>query len=202
MPRKEGYQFSMNNKKRGILFVLSGPSGAGKGTLRKILFERIPDLHYSVSWTTRPPRQNEIPQKDYVFVQDQVFRELVDQGKFLEWALVHDHYYGTPRDDMEQKLLQGKDVLLEIDVQGALAVKKSYPEAVLIFIMPPSREELLDRLAKRKSESLDQISLRIQNAEEEMAHCGEYDYCVINENVDTAAADLVDLVFRLRNQKG
>jgi len=135
-------------------------------------------------------------------VQDQVFRELVDQGKFLEWALVHDHYYGTPRDDMEQKLLQGKDVLLEIDVQGALAVKKSYPEAVLIFIMPPSREELLDRLAKRKSESLDQISLRIQNAEEEMAHCGEYDYCVINENVDTAAADLVDLVFRLRNQKG
>jgi len=192
----------MNNKKRGILFVLSGPSGAGKGTLRKILFERIPDLHYSVSWTTRPPRQNEIPQKDYVFVQDQVFRELVDQGKFLEWALVHDHYYGTPRDDMEQKLLQGKDVLLEIDVQGALAVKKSYPEAVLIFIMPPSREELLDRLAKRKSESLDQISLRIQNAEEEMAHCGEYDYCVINENVDTAAADLVDLVFRLRNQKG
>ncbi len=190
----------MNSKKKGILFVLSGPSGAGKGTLRKILFEKVPDLHYSVSWTTRPPRQNETPEKDYVFVQDQIFRDLVDQGGFLEWAQVHDHYYGTPRKDVEEKLFQGRDVLLEIDVQGAIAVKKAYPEAVLIFIMPPSREELLHRLAKRRSESLDEISLRLKNAEDEMAHSGEYDHCVINDTVGKAATELVNLVLRLRKK--
>jgi guanylate kinase len=202
MTRKERYQFNMNNQRRGILFVLSGPSGAGKGTLRKILFEKIPDLHFSVSWTTRNPRQNEVPHRDYVFVEEKTFRDLMEQEGFLEWAMVHDHYYGTPRKEVEAHLAQGRDVLLEIDVQGALTVKKTYPEAVLIFVMPPSQEELLKRLAKRKSESPEEISLRLRNAEEEISHSGEYDYRLVNQEVDVAAADLVDLVHYLRTKKG
>ena len=187
---------------KGTLFALSGPSGAGKGTLRKILFEKVPDLHYSISWTTRTPRKKEVPDKDYVFVEDEVFRELVEQGGFLEWAFVHGHYYGTPKKEVERKLLEGKDMVLEIDVQGASSIKKSYPEAVLIFIMPPSREELLERLSKRESETSQEISLRIHNAEQEIAHSGEYDYCIVNKEVDKAAEELVALVSSLRKQKG
>ena len=192
----------MKNVDKGILFVLSGPSGAGKGTLRKILFEKIPELHYSVSWTTRAPRKNEIPNRDYVFVGDSLFRRLVENEGFLEWAFVHGHYYGTPREEVEKILLQGDDVLLEIDVQGALAIKKTYPEAVLVFIMPPSREDLVERLARRKSETSQEISLRLRNAEEELSHSGEYDYRIVNKDMDKAAGELVDLVASLRDKKG
>ncbi len=192
----------MKNVHKGILFVLSGPSGAGKGTLRKILFEKIPDLHYSVSWTTRAPRKNEIPNRDYVFVDDSLFRRLVEDEGFLEWAFVHGHYYGTPREEVEKILFQGDDVLLEIDVQGALAIKKAYPEAVLVFIMPPSREDLVERLARRKSETSQEISLRLRNAEEELSHSGEYDYRIVNKDMDKAAGELVDLVASLRDKKG
>lgn len=192
----------MKKTRKGILFILSGPSGAGKGTLRKILFEQIPDLHYSVSWTTRTPRENEISHKDYVFVDDLLFRELIKKEGFLEWAFVHGHYYGTPKEDVEKMLLQGEDVLLEIDVQGALTTKQTYPEAVLIFIMPPSREELMKRLARRKSETFQEISLRLRNAEEELAHSGEYNYRIVNENVGEAAAELVNLVHSLRKKRG
>ena len=161
---------------RGRLYILSGPAGVGKGTVLRRVFEKLDNIAYSVSCTTRAPRPGERDGVSYVFMDELSFRKMVDEGRFLEWANVHGHFYGTRKDIVEEILRQGKDVLLEIDVQGASQVKGKMPEAVMIFIQPPSFEELVRRLQKRGTEGPEELKLRISNAKTEMSHAEEHDH--------------------------
>lgn len=185
---------------KGNLFVISGPSGAGKGTLVARLMKQIPHSWLSVSATTRDPRPGEIPGVHYFFMDEDDFKSLVDTDGFLEWAKVHDHYYGTLRSSIEDHINQGYQVILEIDVQGALQVRKAMPNCHLIFIEPPSLEELERRLRGRATEPNDVILSRLQTAEVELSHKMEYDYQVINDDLDQATKDLVDIVTRYIKQ--
>ena len=186
---------------RGILFVLSGPSGAGKGTLRRLLFQRLPGLAYSVSCTTRQPRPGETEGVEYHFVSEEAFREMIAQGRFLEWAKVHDHFYGTRASDVGEVLERGLDVVLEIDVQGALQVKKAIPEAVTLFIDPPSVEELERRLSCRGTEAPEERRLRLMNAKAEMEQARSYDHRVVNDHLEEALEDLAHLVEFYRGKR-
>lgn len=179
---------------KGKLFVISGPSGAGKGTLRRELFKRVPNLVYSVSVTTRKPRAGERNGVDYFFISEEEFERMKRNGELLEWAQVHGNLYGTPRKFVESKLSEGKSVVLEIDVQGALQVKRSFPEAVLIFILPPSEEELFRRLKKRGTETENEMELRLKNAQWEMNRMDVYDYAVVNDDIEKASEELVKIV--------
>lgn len=185
-------------RRRGHLFIISGPSGAGKSTLRKKLLEYFPDLVYSVSYTTRLPRPGEREGWDYRFVDERKFRELVREGKFLEWAQVHGNLYGTNREDVERALEEGNDVILEIDVQGASQVKKRMPEAVLIFVMPPSETALEERLLSRGSEASEAIRVRLCNAQKEMASAAAYDYVVVNDDINKAVDKLAGIIAQYR----
>ncbi|WP_286952961.1 MULTISPECIES: guanylate kinase [Aminobacterium] len=180
--------------KRGKLFVISGPSGAGKGTVRKALFEQMPDLVYSISCTTRQPRDGERDGVDYRFLSEEEFKKLVEEKKFLEWAVVHEHLYGTLKSDVEKVLEAGVDVVLEIDVQGALQVKNAFDDSVLIFIMPPSKEELERRLRNRGTEEEDTVQLRLSNALKEMEKMHMYDYVVVNDSVLRAALEIKRII--------
>jgi guanylate kinase len=191
----------MARRNRGVLFVISGPSGAGKGTLRKVLFDRVPGLAYSVSCTTRHPREGERDGIDYWFVTEEIFDRTRDRGEFLEWAFVHDHHYGTRAEDVRRELERGRDVVLEIDVQGALSVRDACPDAVLIFIAPPSVDELSDRLRERGTETSEDLSLRLRNAMTEMEMASKYDHVILNDNVERAAEELIALVESYRNPK-
>ena len=179
----------MPNEK-GILFVISGPSGVGKGTLRKELFKRIEGLTYSVSCTTRQPRAGEQDGVDYKFINLEAFMSYVEENKFLEWAKVHGNYYGTLESDVRKLLDEGHDVVLEIDVQGALQVKNKMPEAILIFIMPPSEEELVRRLDRRGTESDRELEERIRNAKREILESKRYDFIVVNDDLESAVKEL------------
>lgn len=173
---------------RGFLLVISGPSGCGKGTICKELLRRDKDLIFSISATTRKPRVGEIHGKNYFFVDEKKFNSMVEKGEFLEYAHVHNNRYGTPKKFVMNNVEKGEIVLLEIDVQGALQVKKVYPEAVFIFILPPSMEELRKRITKRGTETKKDIDIRLKNALKELEFVDEYDYFVINDKV----ADAVD----------
>ncbi len=176
------------------LFVISGPSGAGKGTLVTKLLKRLPDLHFSISLTTRKPRSGELPGIDYHFVSEEEFLKKIESNEFLEWAKVHDHYYGTLYEPIKRNLKAGKDVILEIDVQGALQVKKKVPDSILIFISPPSVEELKTRLQGRKTETGKAMEVRIQDALRELKQAKKYDYEVINDEVDKATRELIKII--------
>ncbi|MEW6182382.1 MAG: guanylate kinase, partial [Bacillota bacterium] len=160
----------------GLLLVISGPSGVGKGTICKDLLTMDPTIQLSISMTTRPPREGEIEGRDYYFTSERLFREFIDQGQLLEWARVYDYYYGTPRKAVTDAQADGRDVLLEIDVQGGLKVKENCPDSVLIFVLPPSIEELSRRLAYRNTENEDQVLVRLRWAEEELRSYNKYDY--------------------------
>lgn len=175
------------SQKRGKLYVISGPSGAGKGTICKELLKDISN-EFSVSMTTRAPREGEIDGKDYYFVSREEFLRNVDQGNFLEYATVFDNYYGTPRDMVLKRLERGRNVLLDIDVQGGLQVKAAMPEAVLIFILPPSLAVLRSRLEGRGTETPELIEKRLSKAVNEIKLIGEYDYCIINDVREEAAS--------------
>lgn len=179
--------------KRGRLFILSGPSGVGKGTVRARLFEKIPGLVYSISCTTRSPREGEIDGVHYRFIDDAAFDSFVREGRFLEWARVHENRYGTLRADVKNQLSEGRSVVLEIDVQGALQVKRKMPESVMIFIMPPSMRELEERLSGRGTEETEMLRIRLRNAESELALSGQYDYAVVNDQVERAANELAEI---------
>jgi guanylate kinase len=158
------YSIRDRQSSRGLLFVISGPSGVGKGTLREKVFNVFPDLKYSVSVNTRPPRKGEIEGKDYYFVTVDEFKKRIKENKFVEWAIVHGDYKGTPIIFLIEELQKGKDVLLELDVQGAMQVKKKFPDGVFIFIAPPTWKDLEDRLRKRNTED-DNIKTALKKLE-------------------------------------
>ncbi|MGO3796916.1 MAG: guanylate kinase [Pauljensenia sp.] len=177
------------------LTVLAGPTAVGKGTVVAALRARHPDVAVSVSATTRAPRPGEVDGVHYHFVTDQAFDEMVRDGRMLEWALVHGaHRYGTPREPVEQKLAQGVPVLLEIDLDGARQVRRSMPDANLVFLAPPSWEELEHRLVGRGTEGPEERERRLCTARTELASEGEFDHVMINDDVDRAAAELAHLM--------
>jgi guanylate kinase len=178
----------------GTLFIITAPSGAGKTTLVSGLLARDPLVCLSVSYATRAPRAGEVDGVHYHFVNVPTFRSLRDKGEFLEWAEVHSNYYGTSKVWLEQQISSGKDILLEIDWQGAQQVRKVFPKAVGVFIMPPSLEELERRLRGRGTDSEDVIARRVLGARGEMRHVAEFDYVIINEDLPAALEDLVAVV--------
>ena len=188
-----------NNSRLGNLFVISGPSGAGKGTLLSKVIERIPDAWVSVSATTRNPRPGEEEGVHYYFLDKDHFLELVNHDGFLEWAKVHDNYYGTLKKSVLEHMKAGEQVILEIDVQGALQVRNVIPEAHLVFIEPPSLEELERRLRSRGTESDDVISSRMKTAEVELAQKMEYDIQVVNDDLEQAVNELTAVINSFAN---
>lgn len=180
--------------RRGRLYVISGPSGVGKGTVVRALSQRIADLHLSVSVTTRAPRPGELDGVDYHFVDDATFERMVEREELLEWAHVHRQRSGTPRRWVESRLADGCDVLLEIDVQGALQVRERLPEAVLIFLAPPSKDELVRRLSQRGTETAEEQAVRQADAERELAAADAFDHVVINDQLDSCVEQVARLV--------
>ena len=185
-------------KYKGHLFVISGPSGVGKGTLRDKLFQSIPDLYYSVSVTSRKPRKNEEEGKDYFFVDEDKFKKYIKEDEFAEWALVHGDYKGTLLTTIDQNLKQGKDLVLEIDVQGAIQLKNKFPEGIFIFVAPPSWEKLEDRLRGRKTEGEDELKKRLKNAHYELKQIKYYNYLIINNHFEKALEELRAIIISER----
>ncbi|MBR5537132.1 MAG: guanylate kinase [Clostridia bacterium] len=186
----------MNNK--GTLFVITGPSGAGKGTVLKEVIQSLEGLYFSVSATTRQPRVKEVDGVHYHFMTHERFEELIANDRFLEYAQYNGNYYGTPLDPVEEHLEQGHDVILEIELQGALQVKKRLPKAVLVFIAPPSFEELERRLRGRGTETEEVIQNRLAIARQECAHMDEFRFIVVNDEVDAAADRLRAIMLSCR----
>lgn len=177
-----------------LLIVISGPSGVGKDTVCRRLFEIAPQVRYSVSYTTRPARPGEVDGREYSFVSDEEFRRLVEAGEFLEFAQVHDHLYGTSRRRVEEALAGGTDILLKIDVQGARRVREKVPDGVFIFMTPPSLEALIQRLTGRNTEDRASLARRQRDALQEMGVASEYRYIVCNNEVDSTAREILEII--------
>ncbi len=185
----------MSQSREGLLLVVSGPAGVGKGTLNKTLLERHADMKLSVSATTRAPRPGEIEGIHYFFKTEEEFKAMIERDEFLEYMHVFEtNYYGTPRSFVEEQLSRGIDVILEIDVQGAMKVKKAFPHAVMIFIAPPSMAELKSRLIGRGTETVEQVEKRFATASKEVSMIPEYDYVVVNDVVEMALARMEAIV--------
>jgi guanylate kinase len=182
-----------------LLFVISAPSGAGKSTLCRAVLDRFPDLVYSVSSTTRSPRGGEQNGKDYHFITKDEFEKGIARGRWAEWAEVHDHYYGTSADFLNGELSGGRDILLDIDIQGTRKILQRYPDAVTIFIMPPSLETLKSRLQSRGTDSPEAIAVRLQNAAEEMAQKDLYRHIIINDRLTDAVGELIVVFEKYRS---
>jgi guanylate kinase len=179
---------------RGRLFVIAAPSGTGKTSLVKALMRRVPALGFSVSHTTREARPNEVPGRDYHFVDHATFRHMIDAGEFLEYASVFDNLYGTSQAAVETALAAGRDLLLEIDWQGARQVRERLPEAIDVFILPPSRAALEERLRGRGTDSAEVIARRLADSVTELSHWSEFRYVVVNDRFEEALADLERIV--------
>ena len=180
--------------RQGILVVLSGPSGTGKGTICKELLQNYRNLHYSVSATTRSPRPGEVDGENYWFVSEEKFKAMVANDELLEWAEVYGRFYGTPRKYVEDQLNRGKDVILEIDIQGAMQIKEKFPQGVFIFIVPPSINELETRIHKRGTETPDLIDLRLSCVYKELSFVYNYNYVVVNDEVPEAVRKVAAIV--------
>src|SRR5438876_8409891 len=187
-------------RRQGILFVVSAPSGAGKTSLCQELVSQLPDLRYSVSYTSRKPRPAEIADRHYHFVDEATFRDMIKEGAFLEWAEVYGNLYGTPRAPIKEWISQGIDVLLDIDTQGALQIRRHEPDAVSIYILPPSLEVLRRRLEDRKGDAPDEIARRLKKARDEVKNYRDYIYVIINEDFKFAVRQLEAIVLAERSR--
>jgi len=185
-------------KRKGVIFIVSAPSGAGKTTLVKRLMKLIPDIRLSVSCTTRRTRPGEIPGEDYHFVGERKFELMRDRGDFAEWANVHGSFYGTPWRPLERHIRNGDDILLDIDVVGCRKIKSRYSNAVSVFLLPPSWRELERRLALRKTDGREMIRKRLQNAERELHEIARYDYLIVNRKIGEAVDSLESIVLAER----
>lgn len=188
-------------KNRGVLLVLSSPSGAGKTSITRALIARESNLVLSVSVTTRKPRKGEVDGVDYHFIDEASFINMKEKNQLLEWAKVFDNYYGTPRQSVEQELQQGRDVLFDIDWQGTQQLhEKMSKDVVRIFILPPSRDELLTRLKKRAQDEMAVVERRMKDSAREMAHFQEYEYCIVNDNLENCIAQVQSILHAERQK--
>ena len=183
---------------RGTLFVVSSPSGGGKGTIIRHVLEDVGNLSYSVSYTTRAPRQGEIDGREYFFVSRETFEEMVAAGEFLEWACVHGNLYGTAKNQIIEDTAAGADIILEVDVQGAASVRRLLMDSVSIFILPPSYDVLRQRLITRGTDSPEELELRLRNAPEELKQYSAFDYVIINDEIDRAVGQLASIIYAER----
>jgi guanylate kinase len=181
-------------ERKGLLLVVSGPSGAGKTTLCQEIRAMVPGLRPSVSYTTRHPRPGEVNGREYFFVDERTFARMAEQDEFAEWAIVYGHHYGTPRKAMADMIEQGIDVLLEIDVQGAMQIKSKFPQAVNVYVLPPSIKELRRRLEGRAGDAPEEITRRLQRARDEVRSYRHYDYIVRNEDLKEAVKALEAII--------
>lgn len=186
--------------KKGLLLVVSGPSGAGKGTICKAFLEKNKNVKLSISATTRSPREGEVEGVNYFFVTKEEFKGMIDNGELLEHAQIYDNFYGTPKAAILENLEQGYDVLLEIEMQGARQIKEVYPEGVFIFILPPSLDELKSRIVGRGTETEEQINKRFGSAFEEICQIENYDYFIVNKDIDQSAKELSDMISAEKNK--
>jgi guanylate kinase len=191
-------QVSNTRTCRGTLFVVSSPSGGGKGTIIRHVLDVVPNLSYSVSFTTRAPRPGEINGREYFFVGREFFDEMVAAGEFLEWACVHGNYYGTAKRQVAEETAAGVDIVLEVDVQGAASVRQLLLDSVSIFILPPSYEVLKARLIARGTDTPEELEVRLRNAPEELRQYSAFDYVIINDEVDRAVAQLASIIYAER----
>ncbi len=189
-------------KQQGILAVVSGFSGAGKGTLMKALLEKYDNYALSISATTRNPREGEVHGREYFFLTVEEFEDLIENDQLIEHARYVSNYYGTPRSYVEEKMAEGKDVILEIEIQGALKVKEKFPETLLVFVVPPSAEELKRRLIGRGTETMEVIEQRMKRATEEAEEMESYDYILVNDDLNKAVEDLHNLIQSQHMQAG
>lgn len=188
-----------NNRSSGRLFVISGPAGVGKDTLMARVLPQFPPLVKAITTTTRPRKQGEVQGRDYFFVTVEEFQRMIDAGQLLEWAEVHGQYYGSPKQWVQEQLAQGRSVALVIDVQGGLNVKAMFPDAVLIFIRPPRGREhavLLERLASRGRDSDEEVQVRLKTAAWELAQADQYDYQIVNDDLEEATRQLKEIIRR------
>ena len=193
-----GYKIRDTKEGKGLLFVISGPSGVGKGTLREKIFNIFSDLHYSISMTTRQPREGEKEGKDYYFISKDEFKKRISKDEFVEWALVHGDYKGTLKKPLIETLRRREDILLEIDVQGAMQVKKKYFEGIFIFIAPPSWKDLESRLRNRKTEVEESLKKRLKDARNEIKYIQDYNYLIVNDNIKVAIKKLESIIIAER----
>jgi len=183
---------------RGTLFVVSSPSGGGKGTLIRHVLDVVENLSYSVSYTTRAPRPTEVDGREYFFISRETFDEMVSAGEFLEWACVHGNFYGTSKAQIIRETAAGADIILEVDVQGAASVRQLLMDSVSIFILPPSYEVLKQRLIARGTDSPPELEIRLRNAPEELKQYTSFDYVIINDEIDRAAGQLASIIYAER----
>ncbi len=179
---------------KGFLLVLSGPSGSGKGTVSQELLKNNKDIVFSTSVTTRTPRPGEVDGENYFFVDIDKFEDMAKNNELLEYAFVHTNYYGTPKEFVFNEIDKGEIVLVEIDVQGALQIKKNYKDAIFIFLIPPTIDELKERLTNRGTETEEEIKVRFENAFKELDFVGEYDYFIINDKVEQAVSNIETII--------
>jgi|SRR5665647_342865 len=179
---------------KGIIFVVSGPSGVGKGTTLKVLIDHNPNIKFSISATSREPRKGEIDGQQYFFVSEEKFQQMIKKEEFIEWVKYCGHYYGTPKNHVEEMLNNSFDVVFEIEVEGALNVKKAYPDSVIIFMLPPTFEELENRLQKRGSEREEDVQKRLERAKFELSFANRFDYAIINSYVEDSANKLESIL--------
>ncbi|MFC1643969.1 guanylate kinase [Candidatus Omnitrophota bacterium] len=189
----------MTRKKEPLIVIVSAPSGSGKTTIISRLMAKMPEVKRSISYTTRQPREGEKDREDYVFISPEQFKEKIEKGEFLEWEENFGNYYGTSKGQFAEAVERGADIILSIDVKGARAVKKNFPESISVFIMPPSAEELATRLKARDTDQDQEISLRLKESPREIAAADEYDYLIVNKDLEEAVEELKAII---KNERG